>query len=179
MTGRVATNRPERSQREEEWEKKKFFYQLHFAAGLSPRTRLDKQSMFPHLCNFSPSTKVKCTSSHLGQKRLCKPNKDTSPWEINSCGPFLCNLFLSPGRMNSFPRPPFRPEQETGVSAAVERNRRRRKELIYLRLQLCKWLIFWRENGEQTLDKYDKNLQFCNVQSLITPYNVSLCLSLW
>ena len=50
-----------------------------------------------------PSIKLKCTSSHLGQKRLCKPNKDTSQWEINSHGPLLCNLFLSPGRMNSLP----------------------------------------------------------------------------
>lgn len=42
-----------------------------------------------------PSIKVKYWSSHLGQKPLCKPNKDITPREINGYGPFVCNLFPS------------------------------------------------------------------------------------
>lgn len=56
-----------------------------------------------HLQQPSTSIKVKCTSSHLDQEQLYKPNKDISPGEINSHGPFLFNLFLSSGRVKTFP----------------------------------------------------------------------------
>lgn len=41
------------------------------------------QPIFPP-AQLSPSIKVKCTSSHLGQEWMWNPNECTSPWEINT-----------------------------------------------------------------------------------------------
>lgn len=114
--------------------------------------------IFPPV-QLSPSIKVKSTRSHLGQKRLCKANKDTSPWEINSYGPLLCNLFLSPRRMNPFPDHPLYPSRKLECSQLLKEMcyfNQQRKNLIYLNLQPLKWLIFWKK--KQTLHKYDSSL---------------------
>lgn len=98
------------------------------------------KSIFPH-AQPSPSVKFKCTSSHLGQKRLCKPNKGTSPWEINSHGPFLCNLFLSPERMSLFPDHLLlssRKLESLKLLKEICHLHLERKNVIYLNLQLLK-----------------------------------------
>lgn len=118
---------------------------LQFVAESRTNTFLCMQSIFPP-AQPSPSVKVKCTSSHLGQKWLCKPNKDTSPWEIKSHAPFLCNLFLSCGRMS-----PLRDHlllssrklESLQLLREICHLNLQRKYLIYLNLQLLKWLIFW------------------------------------
>lgn len=83
--------------------------------------------------------------SHLGQRRLCEPNKDTSHWEINSDSPFLCNLFLSPGRMNPFPDHLLH-SRRTLKCLQLFKN-------IYqqnLSCQRLKWLIFGNKHKTQT-----------------------------